>query len=145
MRISWGYKIFIGYSFFVIGILFLVYKANKQSFDLVTENYYEAELKYQEVIDQKARVIALSAPPKISHTVNSVSVQLPQEFARSEVKGEIYLYRPSDASKDIRKGFATANGFYETPLGQELSGSYEIKLSWQTGGKTFYHESRIFF
>ena len=145
MRISWGYKIFIGYSLFVMGILFLVYKANQQSYDLVTENYYEAELKYQDVIDQKGRTAALSASPKITHSTDAVSVQLPAEFSRADVKGEIYLYRASDASKDIRQPFSTTDGFSELKLGRELSGSYELKLSWQAGGKSFYHESRIFF
>ncbi len=145
MRINWGYKIFIGYSLFVIGILFLVIKANQQNYDLVTENYYEAELKYQDVIDQKSRVAALSAPPKISHTVNSVSIHLPGEFTNKNVKGEIYLYRPSDASKDIRKSFSTGECFYQVNLQKELSGSYQVNLSWEANGKTFLHESRIFF
>ncbi|RYZ49028.1 MAG: hypothetical protein EOO14_21265 [Chitinophagaceae bacterium] len=145
MRISWGYKIFIGYSLFVIGMLFLVFKASNQSYDLVTENYYEAELKYQDVIDQKDRVANLSSPPKIQHTVNSVSVQLPQEFTGRAVQGEVYLYRPSDASKDIRQQFSTTDGFYKLQLEAELSGMYQVKLSWQAAGKTFYHESTIFF
>lgn len=145
MRISWGYKIFIGYSLFVVGILFLVYKASKQNYDLVTENYYEAELKYQEVIDQKANVANLSAPPKIQHTINSVAVQLPQEFAGKPVQGEVYLYRASDASKDIRQNFTTSDGFYKLQMPKELSGMYVVKLSWQSGGKTFYHESSLFF
>lgn len=145
MHINWGYKIFIGYSLFVMGILFLVYKANQQNFDLVTENYYEAELKYQEVIDQKGRTAALSSPPKITHSVEAVSIQLPIEFSHADVKGDMYLYRPSDASKDVRESFSTANGFSEIKLKRELSGAYELKLSWQAGGQTFYHESPIFF
>ncbi len=142
---SWGYKIFIGYSLFVVGIMFLVFKANQQNFDLVTENYYEEELKYQEVIDQKGRTALLSAPPKISHSVNSVSIQLPPEFSRAAAEGQVYLYRPSDATKDIRERFATANGAAEIKLKYGLSGAYALKLSWQSGGKTFLHESRIFF
>ena len=145
MRISWGYKIFIGYSVFVVGMLFLVFKATNQSYDLVTENYYEAELKYQEVIDQKDRVANLSSPPTIRHTVNSVSVQLPQEFAGKTVLGEVYLYRASDASKDFRQSFSSNDGFYNLQLDKELSGMYQVKLSWQESGKTFYHESTIFF
>ena len=145
MRISWGYKIFVAYSLFVIGILFLVYKANQQSFDLVTENYYESELKYQDVIDQKGRTAGLSAPPKITHTLSSVSVQLPGEFAGKAVSGEVYLYRASDASKDIRRAFSTGSGSHTLEMGRELSGSYELKLSWQLDGKTFLHERRIFF
>lgn len=145
MRISWGYKIFIAYTTFAAGILFLAYKASQQNFDLVTENYYDAELKYQAVIDEKTNASLLSEPPKISHTVNSLSVQLPREFASRDVKGEIYLYRPSDATKDIRKNFETGRGFYELQLGSNLSGSYDVKLTWEANGKRFFNEQRIFF
>lgn len=145
MRISWGYKIFFAYTAFALGILFLVYKANRESFDLVTDNYYAAELKYQDVIDEKSRVAQLSAPPKVSHTVHALSIQLPKEFYGKKVEGEIYLYRPSDAAKDIRKNFVVVDGFYRLPFEKELSGAYELKLSWQADGKRFFEEKRIFF
>jgi hypothetical protein len=145
MKISWGHKILFVYLAFVAGTMFLVFKASQQKFDLVTSNYYDQELKFQNVIDQKQRVAELSAPPKISHSVNSISIQLPNEFFNNEVKGEVYLYRPSDASKDIKTNFTTDKGFVEITLDKNLSGFYEVKLSWQAGGKTFYNEQRIFF
>jgi hypothetical protein len=145
MRISWGYKIAIFYLSFVIGILFLVFKASNESFDLVTENYYEAELKYQDVIDQKGNAKALSAAPVINHSVTSVSLQLPAEFTGKNVTGEIYLYRASDAAKDIRRTFSAQDGFTKVELGRELSGSYDLKLSWQANGKQYLEERKIFF
>jgi hypothetical protein len=145
MKTSWGHKILFVYLAFVAGTMFLVFKANQQKFDLVTSDYYEQELKFQNVIDQKQRVAELSAPPKISHSVNSVSIQFPDEFLNKEVKGEIYLYRPSDASKDIRKSFTTLQCFAGLTLDKNLSGAYEVKLSWQADGNSFYNEQRIFF
>ena len=145
MRISWGYKIAIFYLSFVAGMLFLVYKATSESFDLVTENYYEAELKYQDVIDQKTNLSELSAPATITHTINTVAVQLPAEFNNETAEGIIYLYRPSDASKDVRKNFVTLNGFYQLELAKDLSGSYELKLSWKADGKEFFQEKKLFF
>lgn len=145
MKISWGHKILIVYLGFVAGILVLVFLANQQKFDLVTPNYYDAELKFQNVIDEKQRVAELSTPPKISHSVNSVSIQLPGEFAGKNVKGQLYLYRPSDATKDLKTNFATDKNFVEVALNKNLSGAYELKLSWQADGKTYYNEQRIFF
>jgi hypothetical protein len=145
MKLSWGHKILFVYLGFVAGILFLGYKASQQKFDLVTPNYYESELKFQNVIDDKQRVADLSAQPEIKHSVNKVSIQLPDEFLNKNVKGELYLYRPSDASKDVRKSFSTDKSFIEIALDESLSGAYEVKLSWQADGKTFYNEQRIFF
>ena len=145
MKISWGHKILFVYLGFVIGIMVLVFLANQQKFDLVTPNYYDAELKFQNVIDQKQRVTELSAPPKIAHSVNSVSIQLPEEFLNKNVTGELYLYRPSDDSKDLKTNFETTKSFVEVSLKNNLSGAYEVKLSWQADGKTYYNEQRIFF
>ena len=145
MKISWGHKILVLYLSFVLGIIFLVYKASQEKFDLVTSNYYDAELKFQNVINDKARVAELSAPPKITHSVNSVRIQFPGEFLNKQLQGELYLYRPSAASKDFRKKFSTDRNFIDINLEKNFSGSYEIKLSWQAEGKTFYNEQRIFF
>ena len=117
----------------------------QEKFDLVTPNYYEAELKFQDVINDKQRVTQLSTPPKITHSVNSVRIQFPGEFLNKQVKGELYLYRASDATKDFRKKFATDQNFIDITLDQNFSGSYEVKLSWEAEGKTFYNEQRIFF
>jgi nitrogen fixation protein FixH len=145
MKISWGHKILFVYLAFVAGILFLVYKASQEKFDLVTPNYYDAELKFQKVIDDRQNVSELTAPPNITHSVNSVGIQLPAEFLNKEVKGQLYLYRPSDASKDLKMDFSTNKSFIELALNKDLSGVYEVKLSWQADGKTYYNEQRIFF
>ena len=145
MKISWGYKIMFGYLVFVIGILFLVFKANQQKFDLVTEDYYGEELKYQKVIDQKANVSELSAAPVITHSVDQISIALPEEFAGKHIKGEVYLYRPSDASRDIRQPFDVQGNKIDVKLSAPLSGSYELKLSWSSDGRNFFNERKTFF
>jgi nitrogen fixation protein FixH len=145
MKLSWGYKILIVYLAFVVGILILAFKANQQKFDLVTPNYYDAELKFQDVIDQKQRVAQLSSPPKITHSVNTITIQLPDEFLNKVAKGEWYLYRPSDAAKDLSKSFEARQGFIEINLNENLSGAYDLKLSWESDGKSFYNEQKIFF
>ena len=45
----------IVYSFFVVGMLFLVIKSTMQKFELVQPDYYADELKYQTVIDASQR------------------------------------------------------------------------------------------
>lgn len=145
MKISWGHKIALVYLAFIAGIMFLAYKASQQKFDLVTEDYYGEELKYQNVIDQKDRVTQLSSAPVITHSVNEVKVQLPGEFTGKAVKGELYLYRPSDATKDLRQPFAINGNYFRLQLPQSLSGMYDVKLSWQANGQTFFNEQKIFF
>lgn len=145
MKISWAYKILTVYLLFVAGIMFLVFKANGERYDLVTENYYEAEVKYQDVIDQKQRVAALSAPPEIEYDGRQLRIQFPSEFTGKVLQGELYLYRPSDAKKDIRQSFTVLDNQYTMKVPAGVSGMYDIKLSWKAGGQTYFMEKKKFF
>jgi hypothetical protein len=50
---SWGKGIILVFVVFVLGIGVLVYRSMTKNIDLVTTNYYEKELKYQEQIDKR--------------------------------------------------------------------------------------------
>lgn len=145
MRISWGYKILALYLSFVAGILFLVFKASKENYDLVTKNYYEAELKYQEVIDRKANTARLSGPVRIENSKTKIRVEFPADFNDKAIKGDAYLYCPSDARKDIRRPIDSKDLAFEWILPGTPSGLYELKLSWVSDGVEYYKEEKVFF
>lgn len=145
MKISWAYKILVVYLAFVLGIMFLVFKANSERYDLVTDNYYEAEVKYQDVIDQKQRVANLSTPPEISYDGHQLRIQFPADFTGKILQGELYLYRPSDEQKDFRQSFTVSDNQYTVQLPATVAGLYDIKLSWQAGGQTYFLEKKKFF
>jgi len=144
MKISWGHKIAFAYIAFVCGILFLVFKASGERYDLVTENYYEAELQYQSVIDQKANLARLSGTPLVRHHSDTLSFTLPAECRHTEATGEVYLYSPSDAKKDLRQPFTITDGRF-TMLLPRLSGMYDLKLSWKANGHAYLMEQKLFF
>jgi hypothetical protein len=145
MKINWGHKIAAVYILFVVGILFLAYKASHEEFDLVNNDYYGEELKYQNVIDQKARVAALSAPVQVEQESHKITISFPQDFTNQPIKGEVYLYCPSDEKKDIRQPFSISNLTCVTQVPAKAKGLYDLKLSWEAGGQTFYQEQKIIF
>jgi hypothetical protein len=145
MQISWGYKIAAVYILFVIGIIMLVLKANGAEQELVTSNYYEQELRYQEVIDQKAAVAALSEPPQYNTTSGTLQVVLPSEFEGRSWKGNIYLYRPSDAALDVRKDISVTGRNYTLVLPKAAAGVYTVKFAWELNGKKYFDEKTIRF
>ena len=56
-NISWGHGVIIAlftFIVFILSMLFLFPNGQKNS-EMVTENYYEEELQYQDVIDSKKR------------------------------------------------------------------------------------------
>ncbi len=140
---NWGRKILIIYIVFVLGIVFMVYKASTQNADLVTTDYYAKELKYQEKIDEVKRVSALSAPVEYSIKDNALTIQFPKDFAGKQLAGEAVLYCPSDEKKDMKKNFTIKDEPLQMQIPAGNKGLYELHLSWQDGGVTYYFEKKI--
>jgi hypothetical protein len=145
MKISWGYKITFVYLAFVAGIVFLVFKASNEKFDLVTKDYYEEELKYQQVIDQAANAAKLSGPVKVEKTDGSLVVIFPEEMKDKMKTIDFYLYYPADAKRDFRKTIELTDESFSQALPEGISGMYELKLSWSAENTKYYHEQKIFF
>ena len=145
MKLNWGYKILIGYSLFVIGILFLGYKSTQLNFDLVEKDYYGKELVYQNVIDASQRATALGGG-LITNTHNGkLMIQFPDSLKGQLVKGLAYLYYPADAQKDLKKEFTTTQGLVEIELLSKMQGNYTLKLDIDKEGQKYYFEKKIFF
>ncbi len=141
---NWGYKIMIVYIAFAIGITAMVIKSSTQKIDLVTEDYYAQELKYQDNIDANKRTTALSSKVKYEMANGRLAITLPVEFESKEVSGRLLLYCPSDDSKDIKKDFTTNNRTLTTALPPTIKGAYQIQLSWVAEGNAYYFEENLF-
>jgi hypothetical protein len=145
MKVSWGYKIMFVYIAFVACIGFLVFKASSQKFDLVTKDYYDQELKYQQVIDQAANSSRLSAPVTIERKDGELKISFPGEMKNKKKLVDFYLYYPADAKKDFRKSFELNENEITQALPGGMKGMYELKLSWEAEGVKYYFEKKLFF
>ena len=145
MKLSWGYKIMFVYIAFVAGILFLAFKANSEKFDLVTKDYYDQELKYQQVIDQAANTSKLSAPLTIERKEGELKISFPDEMKNKKKLVDFYLYYAADAKKDFRKTFELNENELIQGLPAGMKGMYGLKLSWEAEGVKYYFEKKLFF
>jgi nitrogen fixation protein FixH len=141
---NWGTKILVVYVVFISGILLMVFKSSTQNTDLVTTDYYAKELKYQEKIDEMNRTGALSAPVEYVIRDNIMFIHFPKDFAGKILTGEAVLYCPSDENKDIKKVFSVQDESLQIAIPAASNGSFELHLSWQDGGVTYYFEKKIF-
>lgn len=141
LKLSWGTRIAVIYLGFVALIVTLVAGAMRQSFHLVSGNYYEQELKYQEVIDAGRNQSALSAPAQLSIMDKEILIRFPEEFRGMEITGAIQLYSPVDESLD-RNIPVSVQGQIAVIARQGLPRTvYTAKLSWKAGGKDYYQET----
>ena len=64
---NWGHKILFLYLGFVILVMVMVFMAYRQDVPLVSDDYYEKELKYQDDIDQFKNAALLAEPIYIKY------------------------------------------------------------------------------
>ena len=145
MKLSWGYKIMFVYIVFVAGMVFLVFKASSQKFDLVTKDYYDQELKYQQVIDQAANTSKLSTPVSIERKEGELMISFPDEMKNKKKLIDFHLYYAADAKRDFRKSFELNENVSTQALPVGMKGMYELKLSWEAEGVKYYFEQKLFF
>ncbi|HSC53145.1 MAG TPA: FixH family protein [Phnomibacter sp.] len=134
---NWGTKIFLVYGIFVVAMLTLVYMCTRQQLDLVSTDYYAQELKFQQVIDGRKNATELNGEFTLQATHDSLIVQLPTDAVAG--KGEIFFYRPDNASFDVTIPFENTTTI-AIPSSQIKTGTYKVKASWKHNDKPFYQE-----
>lgn len=142
---SWSYKIAIFFGSFVVMISAMVYVASKQTNEMQDENYYAKELKYQDVIDGKNNLNAISDKVTINDTTDVIKIKIPAQTATAITEGTIYFLRPSDETKDVHlKLEPNLNGEQIIAKTKFIKGLYTIQLSWKSQNKKYYLEKSIF-
>jgi hypothetical protein len=144
MKFNWGYKIAVFYLVFIAGIMFLVIQSSRQKIDLVTEDYYAQEIKYQEKIDQSKRADGLSEPIRFDVSEKGILIRFPKEFSGKKITGNVQLYYPADEKKDLNADLQTDQNQFLLPIPANQSGMHILKLNWEAEGLSYYFEEPIF-
>lgn len=122
---------------FILSMLFLFPNGQKNS-EMVTDNYYEEELKYQDVIDAKKRADDLQEKPVYSQDKNGIKITFPKDYDNSNTTVKFVLNRTEDQNLDIKKAVQLDAGkSFLIPAQVLKMGNYTLRLSW-TKDKTDY-------
>lgn len=137
---SWGHGVVIAlfaFIVFILSMLFLFPNGQKNS-EMVTDNYYEEELKYQDVIDAKKKADDLQEKPVYSQDTKGIKITFPKEYNNSNTTVKFVLNRTDDQNLDIKKSVQLdANQSFIIPAQVLKVGNYTLRLSW-TKDKTDY-------
>ncbi len=142
---SWGLKIGILYGSFVGMIVFLVFRTAHENIDLVSEDYYQQELEFQDRIDQSLATGKLGANPEVRITADAIEIIFPDSVAQQGIAGRALFYRASDATKDVAIELQTNDaGVQLVDISQFTIGNYQLKLTWMSDGHPYYYEKQLY-
>lgn len=142
MKISWGTGIWVLYGSFVLMMVTMVGMSVVQKIDLVTDDYYAEEIKYQDRIDKVKNAGQLAVPLAWEVTDSGVTVNYPKEL--KNVTGVIHFYCPSDNTKDFSvKIQPDVKNSQFIPTKNASVGRYRIQFDWQANGTVYWNEGII--
>jgi hypothetical protein len=144
---NWGNRLTLVIGVFMALMAAMVIYSFRQELNMVTDNYYEKDLRYQEQIDRITNTKHLiDKPTAVYRSADKIiAVHFPQNMMHKRIKGELHLFRPSDNKMDITYAISLderGSQFIDASLYSK--GEWIIKLSWSDQYLEYYDEINIF-
>lgn len=139
---NFGKGIFIAFVLFAGFMATLVVVCVKQDISLVTQNYYQEELKHQHKIDKIVNVGDLTEKPIISFQKGEIQINF-SDFNKIDT-GQLIIMRPSDPSLD--ESFSLESNDTKSQsfkLSRWYPGLYRVSMTWKMGAKEYYIEKMM--
>lgn len=131
------------YGGFAVMMLGLVFKASSEDFSLVSNDYYQEGVNFEQRIDKEKNSSALKDKLTVAEEQGKILVQFPHEM--SGVSGKILLYRPT-SSKEDRPYAVSPNkdNAQIIPTDGMAKGVWHVQVDWAAGGKGYYDEQTLY-
>lgn len=143
----WPASIIVFFTFAICGVVTFVIYCTRHHVDLVTADYYDQEVRYQDQLDRANRATSLQAPAKVVYNTATrlITVSLPTDHLQQSLKGWIQLYRPSSANLDQKLPLAVDFSGRQFIDGRILTdGLWHVRVSWNLNGADYYFDQKIF-
>lgn len=138
---NWGKGLTIVIIVFIATMLGMVYIAFRQSNEMIEDNYYDREVKYQQIIDAKSNLKPLLSEFILADSLNFVYLKLPRPAASNIKNGELRMIKMDQASADNTLQILQE----ETKIDKSKiqKGLYHIKLNWESDSKSYFYEGDL--
>lgn len=144
----WPSGIVVVFTFFVLFKVAFIIFSKFHNVDLVSSNYYQQEINYQQQIERQKRTRSIL---KNIHCVYEKSEELlqirfPANMVKGNIAGDIHLFRPSDAKQDKWYSLSLdVSGKQKIDVSNFAHGLWRIKIKWIMQAKEYYYEENIVF
>ena len=140
MKWNWGVGITVTIVVFTIISLLFIFFAFNQDINLVRDDYYEAEVQFNEKLETIKRTKKLSEELKIKLVPNYISIQFPNEIQNQEITGTIFLYRASDEKLDFELPIEIDTLKTQLiPTSKMIAGQWKIQIEWSADTNKYFN------
>lgn len=142
----WPAGIIVAFAVFITATATLIVVATRNRMELVTHDYYEQELRYQQQMDRIGRTRALRSKIKVVQDAvrHRLTIQLPSEHVGHHAMGRIYFYRPSAAGQDQQMELEPdSRGEQSVDVGQFAPGLWKVRVFWTVGDAEYFSDKTV--
>lgn len=146
-KTSWWPKLIIaalvGFGLF-IGTM--VRRAMQSDVDLVSKDYYQKEIAYQQHMNQvrATQQLANQVTFTQANAAEQLSLVFPAEMAATPVSGQIRFFRPSDAKLDFALPLnLNSDGQQHIRTTTLAKGLWRVQLNWQVNNQDYFVQKDI--
>lgn len=146
MKLNWGTGIALVYATFALGMVGAVFASRKHDPGLVSKNYYDLDLNYQQRMVEKQNAAALAKPLEINYLreQQAVAFQFPAE-AGQPTGGSVKMFRGGTAEGEFSTPVKTDDaGLMQIPAEKLAAGRWHVEVLWEAAGRSFFQESTFF-
>lgn len=143
---NWGRGIVLAIVLFIGFIMYFVIDMttnSKYDHDLVTEKYYEKELTYQKKLDASQNAKNLGEGITYKRTPEGLLITFPKVLEPKEVKGKVFLYRPSNKNLDFELPISLSNNNLLVPEKSLLDGRWNMTIDVNHKGTPYLFTKEI--
>jgi hypothetical protein len=134
MKLSWGWRIAIVYTFFAVSTVGFVAFAMTENVELVRTDYYEQSLKHDQTFAAEQRGLAVASQLDVKIAEGRLQIGLPASHTQID-SGSISLYRPDNSILDHT--YSVHETSVSIPISGVVSGNYELGIEWAFNGERY--------
>jgi nitrogen fixation protein FixH len=142
-KFNWGHGVTIAVSLFIIFTSSFVYFTTTVDVDLVREDYYDAEIRFDEIKEKKNNSIADKQFFSVGRMEQGFTVNYSDSTKIDLLTGQLHMYYPADEKHDLLIDMKelSENKFF-LPLTK--TGKWILKFDWSVNNKSYYQEIPVF-
>lgn len=140
---AWPIAIVATFVIFAAGLFVLIGFMVSEDLDLVSEDYYQAEIEFQDKIDKRNRAVKDGRVVEVVKEGTLLRLDFP-DANKENTAGEIYLYRSAGSADDLRFDVEPdAAGGQIIDISDLPPGNWIVKIEWKLGDVEYFTEKPL--
>jgi dynactin complex subunit len=110
--------------------------------EMVTDNYYEKELVYGEVLAKKKNADTMRVQVQIIKDTDGLRISFPKYI--TDMKGKINLYKPDNSKLDQEFTIRLDSNYnFKIPKDKYIPGRWDIFIDWESNNVLYFIEKKL--